>query len=169
MTYWAHESAIVEEGSVVGDGTKIWVNSQIRSGAVIGRDCSIGKDVFIDTEVVIGDGCKVQNGAQLYRGLTVGNFVFIGPGVIFTNDLRPRAQGEWVVVPTLVEDFVSIGANATIVCGVTLQRGCLIGAGSVVTKSVESFAEVHGNPARHVGYIDVNGKKVLGQDRDSAT
>jgi len=169
MTYWAHESAIVEEGSVVGAGTKIWVNSHIRSGAVIGMNCSIGKDVFVDSEVVIGDGCKVQNGAQLYRGLTLGNLVFIGPGVIFTNDHRPRAQGEWVVVPTLVEDFASIGANATIVCGVTLKRGCLIGAGSVVTKSVEAFAEVHGNPARLVGYIDMNGKKVLGQDRDSAT
>jgi acetyltransferase-like isoleucine patch superfamily enzyme len=144
-----HETAIVEEGAQLGEGTRVWHFVHIRKGAKIGKNGNIGKDVYIDTNVIIGDNCKIQNFASLYQGLIVGNNVFIGPHVCFTNDLFPRASiwNEERLTKTVVKDGVSIGANSTIIAGIT------IGAGTVVTKDVPNHALVFGNPARIRGFV----------------
>jgi acetyltransferase-like isoleucine patch superfamily enzyme len=134
----------------------------LRKGVKIGKNGNIGKDVYIDTNVVIGDNCKIQNFASLYHGLTVGNDVFIGPHVCFTNDIYPRTKiwSDEKVVKTIVKDGASIGANSTIVAGVTIGRYAMIGAGAVVTKDVPDYALVIGNPARVVGRVDESGKVI---------
>lgn len=145
-----HTSADVSEKADIGDGTKVWHQAQVREGAIIGKNCNIGKGVYIDTNVVIGDNCKIQNYACLYNGLTVGNNVFIGPGVVFTNDKYPDALvwNENRLVKTVVEDGVSIGANSTIRCGVTLHKCSMIGAGSVVVTDIPQDVIAYGNPAQ---------------------
>lgn len=148
-----HPTAEVSPDARIGIGTKIWHQVQIREGAEIGQNCVIGKGVYIDRDVKIGDGVKIQNGANLYRGLVVEDNVFIGPGVTFTNDLFPRAQGEWSPIPTIVEKGASVGANATILCGIRIGTGAMIGAGSVVTRDVPALAVVAGNPARLLRFI----------------
>ena len=149
-----HPTAEVSSEAVVGEGTSIWHWVQVRERARIGARCNIGKDVYVDTDVVVGDDCKIQNFATLYRGLTVGNRVFIGPHVCFTNDLYPRAVSpDWQVVPTKVEDGASIGANATILCGLTIGRNAMVAAGAVVTKDVPPHALVAGVPAKVVGWV----------------
>ena len=149
-----HETALVEDGASVGDGTMIWNHSQIRSGATVGEGCVIGKNVFVDASVVVGSRCKLQNNSLLYQGLTVGDDVFIGPAVTFTNDLVPRAfNSAWVITPTAVENGASVGANATIVCGTTLGEYSMVAAGSTVIRSVESHQLVGGSPARHLGWV----------------
>lgn len=149
-----HETAHVSPKAVIGAGTKVWINAQIRENAVIGKNCIISKDTYIDFDVAIGDGVKIQNGVSLYHGLRVGNRVFIGPNATFTNDYFPRADSEdWKVFETVLEDGCSIGANATIVCGHTLGRYCMVGAGSVVTRDVPPHALVVGNPARQIGRV----------------
>lgn len=138
----------------MGDGTAIWHWVHIRERARIGRNCRIGKDVYIDAEVVVGDDCKIQNFATLYRGLTVGRRVFIGPHVCFTNDPYPRADSaDWEIVPTKVEDGASIGANATILCGITIGSRAMVAAGAVVTKDVPAHALVAGVPAKVIGWV----------------
>jgi len=155
-----HNTAIVEEGAQLGEGTRIWHFAHVRKGAKIGKNGNIGKDVYIDTNVVIGDNCKIQNFASLYHGLTVGNDVFIGPHVCFTNDIYPRAKiwSDDKIAKTVVKDGASIGANSTIVAGITIGKYAMIGAGSVVTKDVPDYALVVGNPARVVGRVDEKGK-----------
>src|SRR5207249_8938182 len=149
-----HPSAEVSAEATVGEGTSIWHWAQVREGARIGARCNIGKDVYVDTFVVIGDDCKIQNFATLYRGVQVGNRVFVGPHVCFTNDLYPRAVSpDWQVVPTSVEDGASIGANATILCGITIGRNAMVGAGAVVTKDVPPHALVAGVPAKVIGWV----------------
>jgi UDP-2-acetamido-3-amino-2,3-dideoxy-glucuronate N-acetyltransferase len=149
-----HPTAEVSPEAVVGDGTSIWHWAQIREGARIGARCNVGKDVYIDTEVIVGDDCKIQNSATLYHGVTVGNRVFIGPHACFTNDPYPRAVSpDWQVVPTKVEDGASIGANATILCGITIGRHAMVAAGAVVTKDVPAHALVAGVPAKVVGWV----------------
>ena len=154
-----HETACVEDGAKIGDGTNVWHFVHIRKGANIGKKCNIGKDVFIDINVKVGDNCKIQNFATLYHGLTVGNDVFIGPHVCFTNDIYPRAKiwSEEKVAKTVVKDGASIGANSTIIAGITIGKYAMIGAGSVVTKDVPDYALVVGNPARVVGRVDEKG------------
>lgn len=148
-----HETAIIEDGSTVGEGSRIWHFAHVRSGAVIGRDCVIGKDVYIDEGVVIGDRVKIQNGVSVYRGVTLADDVFVGPHVAFTNDLSPRADAQWWTFrETHVERGASIGANATIIAGVTIGPWAMVGAGSTVTRSVEAHWLVYGVPARHRGY-----------------
>ncbi|HYM39087.1 MAG TPA: acyltransferase [Thermoplasmata archaeon] len=149
-----HPTAEVSPQAFVGDGTSIWHWAQVREGARIGARCNVGKDVYIDKDVVVGDDCKIQNFATLYRGLTVGDRVFIGPHACFTNDTYPRAVSrDWQVIPTKVEDGASIGANATILCGLSIGRHAMVAAGAVVTKDVPAHALVAGVPAKVVGWV----------------
>ncbi|MDG2426891.1 MAG: acyltransferase [Acidimicrobiales bacterium] len=147
-------SAEVSPDALVGSGTIIWNWTKVRERARIGQDVSIGQHCYIDHDVEIGDRCKIQNSVNLYHGVSVGNEVFIGPSVTFTNDLHPRAMGDWEVTTTRVNDGVSIGANATIVCGIEIGAGALVGAGSVVIDDVPPRTVVVGNPARVVRRLD---------------
>ena len=159
-----HSSANVSDAATIGKGTKVWINVQIREDVVIGEDCIISKDVYIDHAVRIGDRCKVQNSVSVYNGVTIGNDVFIGPNVSFTNDKVPRAfYTDWKITPTFVETGASLGANSTIVCGVTIGEYAMVAAGSVVTKTVAPYTLVMGNPARPVAKIDKAGNKINGE------
>jgi len=161
---FVHPSAYVSPDAVVGTGSKIWINVQIREFARIGCDCIISKDVYIDHAVTVGSRCKIQNGVSVYHGVTIEDDVFIGPNVAFSNDKVPRAfNAEWKVAPTWVRHGVSIGSNATIVCGVEIGAFAMIGAGSVVTRSIPAHALVMGNPARVVGFVCECGHR-LGDD-----
>ena len=154
MTLRIHPTADVSPEATVGDGTQIWHWVQVRERARIGRNCKIGKDVYIDADVTLGDACKVQNFATIYRGVTIASRVFVGPHACFSNDPYPRADSEdWEIVPTRVEDGASIGANATILCGITIGRNAMVGAGAVVTKDVPPHALVAGVPAKVVGWV----------------
>jgi UDP-2-acetamido-3-amino-2,3-dideoxy-glucuronate N-acetyltransferase len=155
-----HPSAVVDPGARIGAGTQVWVNVQVREQADIGRNCILSKDVYIDHDVTIGDNCKIQNSVSVYHGVTIEDDVFVGPNACFTNDRVPRAFNKnWVVSPTKISHGASIGANATIVCGITIGEYAMVAAGSVVTKDVEAFALVIGNPARMVGYVDEGGTR----------
>lgn len=158
---YIHPLADVEEGAQIGAGTKIWRFAHIRAGSVIGEKCMLGNSTYVDAGVTIGNLVRVQNGCLIYNGVTIEDEVFLGPNMIFTNDLFPRADGRhWVIVPTRVCRGASIGANATIVCGTTIGEYAMIAAGSVVTRDVAPFSLVRGNPARHVGYVCVCGVKL---------
>jgi len=164
---YIHQTAKVSPEAKIGDGTKIWINSQIREKSEIGTNCIISKDTYIDTEVKIGNNCKIQNSVSVYHGVTIEDDVFVGPNACFTNDKVPRAFDEnWNITPTLVKKGASIGANATIVCGVTLGEYCMVAAGSVVTKDVEPYSLVIGNPAKHYSYVDIMGNKIEGNPND---
>ena len=156
-----HPSAEVSDEAVIGEGTKIWNQAHIREGANIGKKCNIGKDVYIDHHVSIGDGVKIQNGNSIYHGVTIENDVLVGPHAAFTNDLFHRAFSDhWEIIPTLVKNGASIGANATILCGVTIGEYAMIGAGAVVTTDVPPYALVVGNPARIRGFVCKCGYKL---------
>jgi acetyltransferase-like isoleucine patch superfamily enzyme len=156
-----HPSAHVSPRASIGAGTKVWINAQVREDARIGANCVLSKDVYVDRGVRIGDRCKLQNGALVYHGVTLGDDVFVGPNATFTNDRVPRAfNADWKVVPTVVGEGASIGANATIVCGVELGEYCMVAAGSVVAASVPPYTLVMGNPARPVARIDRMGNRV---------
>lgn len=149
-----HPTAEVSPQAIVGDGTSIWHWVQVREGARIGARCTLGKDVYIDVEVIVGDDCKLENFATLYRGVSLGKRVFVGPHACFTNDSYPRAVSpDWQVVSTRVEDGASIGANATVLCGVTIGRNAMVAAGAVVTRDVPPQALVAGVPARQAGWV----------------
>ena len=149
-----HSSAHVSDAAKIGEGTKVWINVQIREDVEIGTDCIISKDVYVDHAVKIGNRCKIQNSVSVYNGVTIEDEVFVGPNVAFTNDKVPRAfNTEWKVTPTLVQQGASIGANATVVCGIVIGHYAMVAAGSVVSKNVPSHALVMGNPAKIVGYV----------------
>jgi UDP-2-acetamido-3-amino-2,3-dideoxy-glucuronate N-acetyltransferase len=149
-----HPTAIVEASATIGSGTAVWHHCHIRSGATLGEGCTLGKNVFVDEGVSIGARTKIQNNVSVYRGVSLEEEVFVGPSAVFTNDLRPRAAATtWQVVPTVVRHGASIGANATIVCGIELGPYCMVAAGSVVTESVRPHQLVLGNPARHAGWV----------------
>jgi UDP-2-acetamido-3-amino-2,3-dideoxy-glucuronate N-acetyltransferase len=154
--YFTHKTAIIDDDTKIGKGSKIWAFSHISEGAVIGKNCMIGEGVHIGRNVVLGNNCKVQNHSLLYEGVTLEDDVFIGPNVITTNDLYPRAFGEWDhrFKKTLIKKGVGIGANSTIVCGVTLHEYAMVAAGSVVTKDVMKKSLVKGNPARHDRFMN---------------
>jgi UDP-2-acetamido-3-amino-2,3-dideoxy-glucuronate N-acetyltransferase len=159
--YYAHPTAVVESESI-GDQTKIWHFAHVRKGSKIGKNCNIGKSVYIDSEAEIGDNVKIQNFVSVYRGVHIEDDVFIGPSATFTNDLYPRAfiWDEDHVVPTHICRGASIGANATLVCGITVGEYAMIGAGSVVVEDVPTFALVLGNPARQRGWVCYCGKRL---------
>lgn len=149
---YIHKTSIIDEPVEIGSGTKIYHHSHIRENVKIGQNVNIGKNVYIDKGVVIGDNCKIQNNVSIYTGVNVGNNVFIGPSVTFTNDLYPSVN-EWTeekIIKTTIEDNVSLGANSTIICGIILGNNCLIGAGSVVTKSINPGMIAYGNPASEI-------------------
>ena len=166
MAWTAHPSAHIEDGAGIGDGTRLWHQAHVRSGSSIGQQCSIGKNVYVDAGVVIGDRVKIQNNVSVYRGVTVEDDVFLGPACVFTNDLLPRASNDsWTITPTFVRRGASIGANATIVCGITIGGWAMVGAGSVVTRDVAPHQVVLGNPARHHGWVCRRGH-VVSHDAD---
>jgi UDP-2-acetamido-3-amino-2,3-dideoxy-glucuronate N-acetyltransferase len=159
---YVHPGAEVSVEAQIGTGTRIWRQVHVREGASIGNNCTIGKGVYIDAHVRIGSRVKVQNHTSIFEGVTLEDGVFIGPHVCFTNDLFPRAitpsgilksAADWQITPTLVQYGASIGAGATIVCGVTIGYFALVGAGSVVVRDVPAHALVLGNPARQHGYV----------------
>ena len=155
MEYFVHNTAEVNEKAKIGKNTKIWNLAQVRENAEIGENCIISKNVYIDENVRIGNNCKIQNNVNVYHGVTIEDDVFCGPSMTFTNDLFPRAfNKDWKITNTVVKRGASIGASATIVCGVTIGEYAMVGAGSVVTKDVEPYTLVAGNPAKFIRKIE---------------
>jgi UDP-2-acetamido-3-amino-2,3-dideoxy-glucuronate N-acetyltransferase len=160
--YYAHPTAVVDEGCSIGEGVKIWHFSHIMPKCVIGDDCNIGQNVVISPEVILGKNVKIQNNVSIYTGVTCGDDVFLGPSCVFTNVTNPRSgvnrRGQYA--RTHVGDGASIGANATIVCGHDIGRFAFIGAGAVVTKNVPDYALLVGNPARQIGWMSEYGHRL---------
>jgi UDP-2-acetamido-3-amino-2,3-dideoxy-glucuronate N-acetyltransferase len=160
--YFAHDSAIIDEGAEVGEGSKVWHWTHVSSGAQIGRNCSLGQNVFVGGKVTIGDGCKIQNNVSLYDGVVLEEAVFCGPSMVFTNVYNPRStvvrKDEYR--PTLVRRGATLGANCTIVCGVTVGEFAFVGAGAVVNRDVKPHALVAGVPARQVGWMSRHGERI---------
>jgi UDP-2-acetamido-3-amino-2,3-dideoxy-glucuronate N-acetyltransferase len=167
--YFVHESSYVDEGAEIGEGTKIWHFCHILGKAKIGRNCSFGQNVLVANNVVIGDNCKIQNNVSLYEGVILEDYVFCGPSMVFTNVKTPRCEFPRNTsndyLKTLVKRGSSIGANATIVCGVILHECAFVAAGAVVTKDVPSYAMVAGVPAKIIGWMSAYGD-VLKFDAD---
>ncbi|SVE50667.1 uncharacterized protein METZ01_LOCUS503521, partial [marine metagenome] len=159
--YFVHESSYVDEEVKISSGTKIWHFSHIQSGASIGKNCSIGQNVNIGNNVKIGNYVKIQNNISVYEGVEIEDYVFCGPSMVFTNVLIPRSEfpqrGKQYYKKTLIKRSVSIGANATIICGITIGNYAFIGAGTVVTKNVPDHALVIGNPGKIIGWVDKKG------------
>ena len=153
--YFAHESAIIDQPVEIGAGTKIWHFSHVMAGATIGRQCVLGQNVHVASGVVLGDNVKVQNNVSIYTGVTVEDDVFLGPSAVLTNVVTPRSHvpRRHEFQPTLLRRGATVGANATVVCGVTIGRFAFVGAGAVVTRDVADFALVYGNPARLRGWV----------------
>ena len=154
--YFVHPTSIVDDGVVIGEGTKIWYFCHIQEGARIGKKCSLGQNVNISNNVKVGDGCKLQNNVSLYEGVELEDDVFCGPSCVFTNDLTPRAKypkGRAAYKKTLIKHGASIGANATVVCGHTVGEWAMIAAGAVVTSNVPNHALMMGVPARIRGWV----------------
>lgn len=159
-----HSTAEVSEKAQIGKGCKIWNQAQIREGAVLGENCIVSKNVYIDENVLIGNRVKIQNNVNVYHGVTVEDDVFLGPSMTFTNDMYPRAfNSDWKITETFIKQGASIGANATIRCGITIGEYAVIGAGSVVVKDVMPHELVAGNPARRIGWVCKCGFKLDGE------
>lgn len=160
--YFAHETAVIDEGCFIGRGTKIWHFSHIMAGCRIGENCNIGQNVVISPEVVLGNRVKVQNNVSVYTGVVCGDDVFLGPSCVFTNVINPRSavNRKNQYAPTRVGKGATIGANATIVCGHDIGEYAFIGAGAVVTKTVPAYALVVGNPARQIGWMSEYGHRL---------
>ena len=162
--YFVHNSSYIDKNVEIGNKTNIWHFSHVQQGAKIGMGCSIGQNVNIGNNVLIGDNVKIQNNVSIYEGVELEDYVFCGPSMVFTNIKVPRSEfpqrGSEFYLKTLVKKSASIGANATIVCGVTIGEYAMIGSGAVVTKDIPSFALVVGNPAKVVGWVNKKGKKL---------
>lgn len=162
MDYFVHSSAVIDSPCSIGKGTKIWHFSHVMAGATIGADCILGQNVFVGNKVVLGNGVKIQNNVSIYEGVICEDLVFVGPGVVFTNVINPRSaiERKQEFKNTILRKGVSIGANATLVCGVEIGEYAFVGAGAVVTKSVLPYALLVGNPAKQVGWISEFGSKL---------
>lgn len=160
--YFAHETAVIDPGCTIGEGTKIWHFCHVMQGAEIGQRCNLGQNVFVASGVKLGTNVKIQNNVSLYTGVVCEDDVFLGPSMVFTNILNPRSAivRHSQYVPTVVRKGASIGANATIVCGHEVGAYALIGAGSVVTKNVPAYALMVGNPAKQTGWVSEYGHKL---------
>jgi UDP-2-acetamido-3-amino-2,3-dideoxy-glucuronate N-acetyltransferase len=168
-----HPTSEVSSQAIIGPGTRIWHQAQVRERACLGANCIVGKGAYIDFDVTLGDNVKVQNGVYVYHGVTVEDGVFLGPGVILTNDKLPRAinpdgslksDADWEVSPTLIKQGASIGAGAVVLPGVTVGEFAMVGAGAVVTRDVPAHALAYGNPARSQGYVCCCGQPLRVQD-----
>ena len=160
--YFIHKSSYVDENVSIGTGTKVWHFCHILKNSTIGEKCIIGKYVEIGPDVTIGNGCKIQNNVNVFKGVTLEEYVFCGPGVVFTNIFNPRAAIRKMdqIRPTLVKRHATLGANCTIICGTTIGEYAFVGAGTVVTKDVPDHALVVGNPGRHVGWVSRHGERL---------
>lgn len=162
--FYVNPYAVVDENVQIGEGTKIWHFSHVQSGAKIGKNCILGQNVNVGNNVTIGNFVKVQNNVSVYEGVTLEDYVFCGPSMVFTNIKDPRSKypqvGSKYYIKTLVKEGASLGANSTIVCGITIGRFAFVGAGAVVTRDVPDFAMVVGNPARIKGWFSEAGKKL---------
>jgi UDP-2-acetamido-3-amino-2,3-dideoxy-glucuronate N-acetyltransferase len=160
--FFVHASSVVDEGARIGKGTKIWHFSHVMPTAIIGENCNIGQNVFIDQKVEIGHGVKIQNNVSLYNGVIVEDDVFLGPSMVFTNVINPRSfiERKTEFKPTCLRKGSTIGANATIVCGVEIGAYALVGAGAVIIRHVPPYAMMVGNPARQIGWISKTGEKL---------
>jgi UDP-2-acetamido-3-amino-2,3-dideoxy-glucuronate N-acetyltransferase len=160
--YFAHESAIIDEGCKIGKGTKIWHFTHVMKGCEIGENCNLGQNVVVSPDVILGKNVKVQNNVSIYTGVICEDDVFLGPSMVFTNVINPRSHilRKDQYKPTLVRHGASIGANATIVCGNEIGEFAFIGAGSVITKNVPAYALIVGNPGRHAGWMSEYGHRL---------
>lgn len=165
-----HPSSIIDQGAIIGEGTKIWHFCHIMPKAIIGKNCNIGQNVFIGDGVIIGDNVKIQNNVSLYTGVLIENDVFLGPSCVFTNVINPRSvvnrKDEYK--QTIIRKGATIGANATIVCGVELGKFCFVGAGAVITKSILDYALVVGNPAKQIGWMSEFGHRLVFDENGKA-
>ncbi len=168
--YFAHETAVIDEGCEIGKGSKIWHFSHLMSGCKLGENCNLGQNVVVSPDVVLGKNVKVQNNVSIYTGVICEDDVFLGPSMVFTNVINPRSnvnrRGQYT--ETIVRRGASIGANATIVCGHNIGRFAFIGAGAVVTKEVPSYALVVGNPARQIGWMSEYGHRLVFDENNMA-
>ena len=160
--YFSHETAVIDDGCVIGVGTKIWHFSNVMPNCSIGEGCNLGQNVVVSPSVVLGKNVKVQNNVSIYTGVICEDDVFLGPSMVFTNVINPRSavNRKKEFKQTLVKKGASIGANATIICGITIGEYALIGAGAVVTKDVPAFALVVGNPSKPIGWVSKNGHRL---------
>lgn len=160
--YFVHPTAVVDDNVIIGAGTRIWHYSHVQPGAVLGEKCTLGQNVNIANNVKIGNYVKIQNNVSVYEGVELEDYVFCGPSMVFTNILRPRCEfpqrGSEFYTKTLVKKSASIGANATVVCGITIGEYALIGAGAVVTKDIPAYALILGNPGKIVGWVNKKGE-----------
>lgn len=170
MEYFAHETAVIDEGCVIGEGTKIWHFSHIMSNSILGQKCNIGQNCVISPNVILGNNVKVQNNVSIYTGVVCEDDVFLGPSMVFTNVMNPRSaiNRRDQYTKTTVKKGTSIGANATIVCGNDLGQYCFIGAGAVITKEVKDYALMVGNPAKQIGWMSEFGHKLIFNENNIA-
>ncbi len=170
LKYFAHETAVIDDGCQIGEGTKVWHFSHLMTGCVLGKKCNIGQNVVVSPEVILGNNVKVQNNVSIYTGVICEDDVFLGPSCVFTNVINPRSavnrRGEYL--KTRVGKGATIGANATIVCGNNIGKYAFIGAGAVVTKEVLPYELVVGNPSRHIGWMSEYGHRLQFDDNQQA-
>ena|SRR5690554_2584082 len=170
MNYFAHETAVIDEGCEIGDGTKIWHFSHLMPGCKLGENCNLGQNVVVSPDVILGNNVKVQNNVSIYTGVICEDDVFLGPSMVFTNIINPRSAivRRDQYTRTLVKKGASIGANATIICGHDIGKYAFIGAGAVVSKAVPDYALVVGNPARQIGWMSEYGHRLEFDDNGEA-
>lgn len=163
QNYYAHGTAVIDPGAIIGNGSKIWHFCHIMPGAVLGEDCNLGQNVFVADDVILGNNVKVQNNVSIYAGVVCEDDVFLGPSMVFTNVYNPRSavnrKGEYL--STIVRQGATIGANATIVCGIQIGAFAFIGAGALVRKDVPPYALIVGNPGRQIGWMSEHGERLL--------